>query len=461
MSPDFDQGKGGSRVRTKVGPLVNSDNDYTGILVLGGLAAGKTYYYRARCVNRPGANSAFEDLGPVGKLKTAPDRHETRPVKFVWIADLAGQGWGRNPDLSITDKDGDTIKGGYVIFEVINKLKPDFAIFAGDIIYADNRIPATQAVPPEVGGGTWKNDPAKDFLAITLDEYRRNWRYNLGDEKLQGFLLKTPQYIQWDDHEVINNWYPGEILTDAPYKGIAANALAEQGRQALFEYNPIEGKLIYRKFQHGKHMELFLLDERSYRGPNPDNYNPAGSEMLGQQQLQWVKSSLKQSRATWKVISTHDSLSLVTGDPDDRDAWGQGRAEVLGREVQLAELLKFIKDEGIRNVVFITADVHFAAAISYDPARAIFKDFDSFEEFVIGPVHAGAFGANDLDASFGPKFDYLRAPSTENLKSRNLPPPTLQSFGAAEVTADGKLILRIHDITGAVLYEKTLSPKQG
>ncbi|MGH8223127.1 MAG: alkaline phosphatase D family protein [Woeseiaceae bacterium] len=47
--------------------------------------------------------------------------------------------------------------------------------------------------------------------------------------------------------------------------------------------------------------------------------------------------------------------------------------EVLGREVQLGELLKFIKDEDIKNVVFITADVHFAAAISYDPAQAKFR----------------------------------------------------------------------------------------
>ncbi|HZC01442.1 MAG TPA: alkaline phosphatase D family protein, partial [Gammaproteobacteria bacterium] len=113
---------------------------------------------------------------------------------------------------------------------------------------------------------------------------------------------------------------------------------------------------------------------------------------------------------------------------------GQGDAGVLGREVQLGELLKFIKDEGIKNVVFITADVHFAAAISYDPARAQFGDFDPFWEFVIGPVHAGAFGANELDASFGPWFEYLRAPSTEDFTIQNLPPPNLHSFGTAEVT---------------------------
>jgi alkaline phosphatase D len=141
-------------------------------------------------------------------------------------------------------------------------------------------------------------------------------------------------------------------------------------------YNPIAGDTIHRKFRHGKHLELFLLDERSFRDPNPDNYDSSGIEMLGQQQFEWLKQSLKRSRATWKLISTHDPLSIATGGVTDRDAWGQGDARVLGREVQLGELLKFIKDEGIKNVVFITADVHFAAAISYDPARAQFGDFD-------------------------------------------------------------------------------------
>jgi alkaline phosphatase D len=446
-------------VRRKEERKVSADTDYTGSVVFRGLKPNQTYYYRACCVGRPDVAPASKLFGPVGQFTTAPDKHEAPPAKFVWVADLGGQGWGRNPDLTITDLDGNLIQGGYVIFDVISKLAPDFAIFAGDIIYADNPIPSQKTVPAELGGGTWINEPAKDFVAITLDEYRANWRYNLGDEKLQHFLLNTPLYIQWDDHEVTNNWYPGEILTDAPYNGIAANILAERSRQAFFEYNPIAGDTIHRKFRHGKHLELFLLDERSFRDPNPDNYDPSGIEMLGQQQFEWLKQSLKRSRATWKVISTHDPLSIVTGGVTDRDAWGQGDARVLGREVQLQELLKFINDAGIKNVVFITADVHFAAAISYDPARAQFGDFDSFWEFVIGPVHAGAFGANELDASFGPRFEYLRAPSTEGFTIQNLPPPNLHSFGTAEITANGKLIMRIHDISGAVLFEKTFAPE--
>ncbi|WP_290885118.1 alkaline phosphatase D family protein [Fischerella sp.] len=92
--------------------------------------------------------------------------------------------------------------------------------------------------------------------------------------------------------------------------------------------------------------------------------------------FEWLKQNLKASQATWKVISSHDPLSIVTGGTSDRDAWGQGLPEVLGREVQLSKLLKFIKDEGIKNIVVITADVHYPAAISYEPERAVFQDFN-------------------------------------------------------------------------------------
>ena len=272
------------------------------------------------------------------------------------------------------------------------------------------------------------------------------------------FLAKTPVYVQWDDHEVTNNWYPGEIMpAGAPYFGISADVLAVNARQALYEYNPIERGKLYKSVQHGKHMELFLLDERSFRDANPDNSNPDGIEMLGRKQLAWLKKALKTSRATWKIISTHDPLSIVTGGIDDRDAWGQDDPAVLGREVQLAEILEFIKDHQIKNVVFLTSDVHFTAAISYDPALATFKNFTPFWEFVVGPIHAGAFGAGSLDASFGPQYEYLRAPSTEGI-GQNSPPPHLQSFGLVEISQDAALTVKLIDVSGTILFEKTMLP---
>jgi alkaline phosphatase D len=63
--------------------------------------------------------------------------------------------------------------GGYVVFDTIEKLAPDFAVFQGDMVYGDNAIPA---VKEYMNGteviGTWYNNPTKDFVAVTLDDYR-------------------------------------------------------------------------------------------------------------------------------------------------------------------------------------------------------------------------------------------------------------------------------------------------
>ncbi|MGB7445376.1 MAG: alkaline phosphatase D family protein, partial [Coleofasciculaceae cyanobacterium] len=268
---------------------VSAATDYTGTLELSGLQPDTNYYYQASFVSGlPSLQSERGRQGLAGSFRTAPAMDQERTVRFVWAADLAGQGWGRNPNLKITAFDGEVIQGGYVIFDVMRKFRPDFAVFCGDMIYADNPIPPTKPIPESVGGGTWVNAPAKDFVAISLEEFRANWKYNLQDEKLQRFLAETPIYVEWDDHEVTNNWYPGEILTAEPYNGVEADILAQRSKQAFFEYNPIRGEEIYRKFRQGKHVELFLLDERSFRGPNTQNSEPT-LEMLGQDQLAWLK----------------------------------------------------------------------------------------------------------------------------------------------------------------------------
>jgi len=457
MLVDFSTSPTFERALTRPGPRVGPESDYTGQVDLRGLQPNTTYYYQVRFLEGRGPRRLTgTPQGLVGRFRTAPPPGQPRSTRFVWAADLAGQGWGRNPELAITAFDGEVIRGGYVIFEVMRKLQPDFAIFSGDMIYADNPIPPTKPIPASVGGGTWINQPAKDFVAIELDQFRENWKYNLGDDKFQRFLAETPVYVQWDDHEVTNNWYPTEILNTAPYNGIPTAVLAERAKRAFFEYNPIRGEDIFRSYDYGRHLELFLLDERSFRGPNDQNTQPA-LDMLGNPQLQELKRRLRASRATWKVIASDDPISIVTGGPGDYDAWSQNDPQVLGREAELRDLFKFIKDERIENVVWITADVHFPAAIFYDPSRAVFQNFAPFWEFVIGPVHAGAFGPAGnlpLDPSFGPRYEFNIFPAEPNL-----PPPNNQFFGSAEVDEQSaRLTVRIHDITGRVVYEKALNP---
>jgi len=161
---------------------VSDQSDYTASLNFKGLKPGTTYYYQVSCKSLE-KNSNDVVKGKISVFKTANKSTQAAPVSFVWAADLGGQGWGRNPDLSITNVDGEIVKGGYVIFDSMSKLKPDFALFQGDMIYADGPIPASKEIPADVGGGIWNNNPSKDFVAITLDDFRANWKYNLGDKK--------------------------------------------------------------------------------------------------------------------------------------------------------------------------------------------------------------------------------------------------------------------------------------
>jgi alkaline phosphatase D len=74
----------------------------------------------------------------------------------------------------------------------------------------------------------------------------------------------------------------------------------------------------------------------------------------------------------------------------------------------------------------------------------VFKNFDPFWEFVIGPVHAGAFGPGELDPSFGSSYEFLRAAGTEEPPlPQNLPPPNLHSFGMVDVSHDGQLKVNV------------------
>jgi alkaline phosphatase D len=111
-----------------------------------------------------------------------------------------------------------------------------------------------------------------------------------------------------------------------------------------------------------------LLDGRSYRSRNgaPDE---AGKTLLGPRQLAWLKETLAHSRATWKVVSSDVPLSVPTGSKFGRDAWANGNSmEPAGRtgfEYELLDLMRFLDDHQVKDVVFLAADVHFAAQIRY------------------------------------------------------------------------------------------------
>lgn len=355
------------------------------------------------------------------------------------------------------------------IFETMRELDPDFFIHSGDAIYADGPLSERVALDDD---DAWNNivTEAKEEVADTLDEFRGNYKYNFLDEHYRNFVAEVPMIAQWDDHEITNNWYPDEILPDDdPHDVKSVNLLAARGQRAFMEFMPIRSESQhnardeqYDSFRYGPSVEVFRLDLRSYRGPNTatlDRERSSDTVILGEKQLAWLKESLASSDATWKVIASDMPIGLVVPDGEFFEAIGNTDGAPRGREFEIAELLSFLRDTGVHNVVWLTADVHYTAAHHYHPDRAQFSEFNPFWEFVSGPLHAGTFGPNELDSTFGPKVVYSKTPPEGEA---NLPPSEgLQFFGQIDIAADSAtMTVTLKDHEGTSLYTKQLEPGQ-
>jgi alkaline phosphatase D len=419
------------------GPVLGPDTDFTGRLRLRDLPAGRRVHYRVRVEGEAGRFSA-----PLTGSLVIPGRRDG--VRFVWTADIAGQGWGINPDI-----------GGMRIFEAMRRTRPDFFLCSGDTIYADNPIQESVTLPD---GRIWRNvtTPEKSKVAETLAEFRGQYAYNLLDHHLRAFVAEVPQVNQWDDHEVINNWYPGEVLADDRYTEQRVDVLAARARRAFSEWLPVSPGPIYRRLPYGPLLDLFKLDMRTYKDPNDANvYADPRRGLLGARQRDWLISELRRSRATWKVIANDIPLGLIIR---DGQAAYEGVAQdnpgaPLGRELEFAEVLREAHRHGVTGIVLLTADVHYAAAHHYDPARAAVGDFTPFWEFVAGPANAGAFGPNRLDATFGPQAVFVHGPPAPNTS----PLDGFQHFGEVDIDAESRaMTVRLRDLDGAVLWSTVL-----
>ena len=438
--------------RRVIGPAAIEPTDFTARVDLAELPAGRKIFYRVTFQSLDDAKAFSEPF--TGSFLTAPNTR--RDVRFAWGGDVCGQGWGINPEF-----------GGLRIYEAMRRMRPDLFIHSGDAIYADGVIPAEIKLDD---GSVWKNltTPEKSKVAETLDEFRGNYRYNLMDENLRRFNSEVPTLAQWDDHETRNNWYPGQILEDDKYVVKSVDLLSARARCAFLDYMPIrfnadDPERVYRAFNYGPLLDIIMLDERSYRGPNTPNRQTASNAetaFLGRAQMAWIKHRLLASKARWKVIASDMPIGVVVKDGKvNFEAFANGAGPALGRELELVELLRFIKQKKIKNVVWITADVHYCAAHYYDPAKAQFTDFDPFWEFVAGPLNAGTFGPGEMDDTFGPQVKFNGIP--KDMKQNRSPKDGFQFFGAVKI--DGKteaMTVGLHDLNGKKLFSVDLPPRK-
>ncbi|HRK96749.1 MAG TPA: alkaline phosphatase D family protein, partial [Rhodospirillales bacterium] len=250
----------------------------------------------------------------------------------------------------------------------------------------------------------------------------------------------------------------------AAYTERNVSLLAARANRAFHEFMPIrpwpgQRDRIYRAIRYGPALDVFILDMRSYRAPNGPNDQAApgpDTAFLGAEQLDWLKRELQASAATWKVIAADMPIGLVRRDgPGAFEAIANGSGPPLGREHEIADLLSTLKAHGVKNTVWLTADVHYTAAHYYDPAKARASDFDGFWEFVSGPLHAATGTAAQLDDTFGPQVLFEKSAQGRRLG----PADGLQFFGEVRIAGrDRVMTVILRDLSGAALYSVELEP---
>lgn len=432
---------GGSGDTVEGSATLTADEDFTARIELSGLQPSTKY------------ECTVDGAGRSGTFNTPAATHAKSggACSFVFGSCVGGQGCGRVA--------GDGPESGFPVFGTMLALRPDFFMCNGDFIYADNAIDPVGKEPWNLGIQHVVNAEGMG-VANDLGGFRARYRYHYEDPKLGAFLAATPMLATWDDHEIFDDW--GALRLVQQGKG----DLLEAGMRAFFEYSvhrgpPEEPRRVYRRSVWGPHCEFFVLDCRSYRAMHDEveaSATPQMNTILGEAQLKWLKTSLADSTCTWKFICTSVPLSYPTGWPRPAetgyDGWSDGQAsdESVGPEAELKGILQHIKDLGIANVVWISGDVHFPFALSYDP-------------FGDGAPLVHEIGATPLHALCLPRPpNGLGDPSLKPtcLFAGDVPfGGALMNFGRCVVGEGGDVTFTLcHASSGEPMYELKLDPKK-
>lgn len=423
---------------TTIETETSAGRDFTVKVRVEGLTPGTRYWYRFR------AGTAVSDTG---MFSTAPDSATSAPVRFVFSGDSDGS----------RQDDGSPPFNEFQVLDAARAAQPAFFLYFGDTIYADRAPKAT-----------------------ALAGYRAKYRENRGYRALRDILAAAPAYTMWDDHEVVND-----------FAGTTADpAMFEAGRRAFREFMPIadsgDPAAMYRSFRWGRDVDIFILDQRSFRDASaegacdgdplparvapgvPDAVRAAGAfaqvpetlpaaclatlddparTLLGGEQQAAFERWLTDTDATWKVVVNPVPIQALLFLPYDR--WE-------GYAAERREILQYIRDNDVRNVVFLATDFH---ANIFGPVRI--DPFDGAPpvayEAIAGPIATtpleqyiveviGEAGAGLLDS-------FLTGVAGVDCASLN-------SYAYALVDADAtSMSITAKDADGNVLCEQRLDAR--
>ena len=270
-----------------------------------------------------------------GKLKTAPNKNSEEEINFIVTT-----------CTSYPDVDSET---GYKLYPSSLRLHPEFFVHTGDIVYYDG-------------------------MGKTADLARWHWDRMYSLQNHIDFHKQVASYFMKDDHDTwMNDAYPGmktNFMGEFTY---------EQGTQIFLDEVPM-GDKTYRTFRWGRHLQIWMVEGRDYRSPNPIPDGP-NKTIWGKEQMDWFKSTVKESDATFKVLLTP---TPIVG-PDRQNKKDNYANKGFQYEGKL--LMEFMSEQ---KMISITGDRHW---------QYVSKDAETgLLEFGCGPgsdAHAGGWKQED------------------------------------------------------------------
>ncbi|MGY4903857.1 alkaline phosphatase D family protein [Streptomyces sp. 900116325] len=368
-----------ARIVAQGSTVARAASDHTVKADVRGLAPATTYWFRFSAGDGGAVRSA------AGRTRTAPALGAATPGVRFGVVSCAN--W----------------ESGYFspYRHLAARADLDAVLHLGDYIYeyASGSYPeAKYVVRP--------HEPRNEIL--TLADYRTRHGHYKTDADLQTLHATHPVIAIWDDHEFANDAWSGGAENHTPGTEGAWADRAADAKQAYFEWMPVrtstEGT-VYRRLRFGNLADLHLLDLRTFRSQQSTIGNGSVDDpdrtITGRAQLDWLKSGLAGSDATWKLVGTSVMISPV--------AFGSVPAHLLeplagllglpkeglavnvdqwdGYTDDRKELITHLRDRSITNTVFLTGDIHMAWANDVPVKAATYPlSASAATEFVVTSV---------------------------------------------------------------------------